>query len=157
MPDDIRRKPSGKKGVAYTQNTKVQVGDLGKQIKLLLDQYTDEVQEALKYAIPEVANETKKKVQQNARAKSPKLNRTGAYIKGWSVKKTVGVNFVAAVVHNKDQYRIAHLLEHGHIVKNGTGRIGSNKQTKVDGIEHIAPAEQWANEELAKIWDKLGI
>ena len=155
MPDDIRRKPSGKKGVAYTQNTKVQVGNLGRQIKILLDQYTDEVQEALKYAIPEVANETKKKVVQNAKAKG--FERTGAYVKGWAVKKTVGVNFVAAVVHNKDRYRIAHLLENGHVVKNGTGRIGAGKKTWVNGSEHIAPAEQWANEELAKIWDKLGI
>lgn len=155
MPEDVRRKPSGKKGVAYTQNTKVQVGNLGKQIKILLDQYTDEVQEALKYAIPQVANETKKKVQQNAKAQN--LERTGQYVRGWAVQKTVGVNFVAAVVHNKDRYRIAHLLEHGHVVKNGTGRIGAGKKTRVNGIEHIAPAEQWANEELAKIWDKLGI
>ncbi len=155
MPDDIRRKPSGKKGVAYTQTTTVNVGDLGKQIKILLDQYTEEVQEALKFAIPQVANETKKKVIANAKAKG--LERTGKYVAGWAVQKTIGVNFVSAVVHNKDRYRIAHLLENGHVVRNGTGRIGSGKKTRVNGIEHIAPAEQWANEELAKIWDKLGI
>lgn len=155
MPDDIRRKPSGKKGVAYTQNTKVQVGNLGRQIKILLDQYTEEVQEALKYAVPQIAKETEKKVVANAQKQ--KLERTGQYIRGWTVKKTVGVNFVAAVVHNKDRYRIAHLLEHGHEVKNGTGRIGPDKKHQVDGVEHIAPAEKWANEEMAKLWDKLGI
>lgn len=147
-----RRKPSGKKGVAYTENKTVQVGNLGHQIKILLDQYTEEVQEAIKMAVPEIANEARKQVVANA-----KKYKWKEYPQGWAVQKTIGVNFVSAVVHNKTHYRIAHLLENGHTVKNGTGRIGAGKKTEVEGFPHIAEVEEWANEEMAKMWDKLGI
>lgn len=146
------RKPSGKKGVAYREHREVKVGNLAKEIRILLDEYTEEVQEALRFAVPDIAKKAQKQVAANAKEKG--LERTGDYIKGWTVKKTNGVNFVSAVVHNKDRYRIAHLLEHGHAMRDGKGRVIGDD---VKGIEHIKPAEEWANNEMAKIWDKLGI
>ena len=43
------------------------------------------------------------------------------------------------VVHSKNRYQLAHLLEHGHALRNG-GRY--------DGVVHIAPAEQKGIEQL---------
>ena len=52
------------------------------------------------------------------------------------------------VVHSKNRYLIAHLLEHGH-AKRGGGRVA--------GIPHIAPAEEKAVKQLEEnIMKKLG-
>ena len=45
------------------------------------------------------------------------------------------------VVHSRNRYQIAHLLEHGH-AKRGGGRVAARP--------HIAPAEQAGNEKLVK-------
>lgn len=142
--------PSGKKGVAYTQNTTCKVGDLGKQVKILLEQYTEEVQDAIRYAVPTIAKEAKAKTIENAKAQGWKN-----YPKGWTVKRTNGVNFVAATVHNATEYRLTHLLENGHAVKNGTGRIGEGKKHFVEGRVHIKPVEEWANAEMERILKQL--
>lgn len=142
--------PSGKKGVAYTQNKKVKVGDMGHQLKLLLEDYTEEVQEAIRYAVPKIAKEAKDKTIANAKSFGWK-----DYPQGWAVKRTNGVNFVSATVHNKTDYRLTHLLEHGHAVKNGTGRIGEGKKHFVDGRVHIKPVEEWANAEMERILKQL--
>ena len=57
------------------------------------------------------------------------------YSKGWTVKKEDEDTYI---VHNKTKYRLTHLLENGHVSANqyGTG------YKRVNGIEHIKPAEQ---------------
>ena len=42
-------------------------------------------------------------------------------------------------VHNKEHYRLTHLLEYGHIAKNGK-RVGARP--------HIAVVDEWAVDEL---------
>jgi hypothetical protein len=65
--------------------------------------------------------------------------RTGSYKKGWRIKKEKE----KLIVHNKTDYQLTHLLEHGHAKKDG-GRIAAEV--------HIRPAEQTAiNNYLQKI------
>lgn len=84
-------------------------------------------------AVQDTANEAVKEL----RNTSPK--RTGRYAKGWRVKMRRGYSFTQAIIHNKDRYQLAHLLEHGHALRQG-GRAPA--------IPHIAPAEQTAKERL---------
>lgn len=101
--------------------------ELGK----LLDEYSREVRETAEKDIEAVAKETAERL----KATSPK--NTGKYAKGWAVKK----NGKDIVVHNRTKPGLTHLLEKGHAKVSG-GRV--------PGKAHIAPAEEWAAEELAR-------
>lgn len=65
------------------------------------------------------------------RGSSPR--RTGKYAKGWSVRQEPRRYGTLYVVHNKTNWQLTHLLEHGH-AKRGGGRV--------QGHPHVAPAEQ---------------
>ena len=67
---------------------------------------------------------------------------TGKYKKSWSVKNVhEDSDSIDLVVHSRNRYQIAHLLEHGH-VKRGGGRVPAQP--------HIAAAEQRGNEKLVE-------
>ena len=101
-----------------------------------LQEYADLATEDLKKAVKKAGDEAKKDIQANAPVK------TGAYKKSWTVKTTKETsNAMEVVVHSRNRYQLAHLLEFGH-AKRGGGR------TKA--IPHIAPAEQRAAEILER-------
>lgn len=84
-----------------------------------------------------VANAAAKELRQT----SPK--RTGKYAKSWGVTRedsSFGEN-AKYIIHNKKHYRVAHLLEHGHVMANG-------KRTKA--IPHIKPVEEQVIREYEK-------
>jgi hypothetical protein len=104
--------------------------------KAILNDFQEDVQEATQKAIQSVAKQAVKKLKNE----SPK--RTGKYAKGWAVETEKGrVSFKATVYGKSGTYQLAHLLENGH-AKRGGGRV--------PGIEHIAPVEQWATNEVQK-------
>ena len=70
------------------------------------------------------------------KADSPE--KTGDYAKGWRMKKTSK----GYIVHNKTDYQLTHLLEHGHARKGG----GRDVKAKV----HIRPAEENAIKAFCK-------
>lgn len=94
------------------------------EINQALKDYTTEVEEGLEKAKEKSAKDGAKKL----KATSPK-GKTGKYGKGWRAKKVDG----AWVIHNATRYQIAHLLEKGH-AKRGGGRV--------PGKAHIAPVEE---------------
>lgn len=105
------------------------LNDLSNEIVKELQRYSREVQEEIDAAKDSVSKDLVKELKQ----KSP--HKTGDYEKGWRIKKGKKVN----TVHNKTNYQLTHLLEHGH-AKRGGGRVPA----KV----HIAPAEQNAVREF---------
>ena len=97
-------------------------------------EYATLASDEMKVAVKKAAKTVKKDIQAGAPVKS------GAYSKSWAIKTTnQSSNKLALVVHSKDRYQLAHLLEKGH-AKRGGGRVG--------GKSHIAPAEQHGIEQL---------
>lgn len=105
------------------------------QMKQILDEFDDKVNEVLKTASEEVAEESADKL----RNTSPR--RTGDYANGW-VADRKGNGWV---VHNATNYQLTHLLENGHVIRNKKGTYG-----RTSGIKHIKPVETWANREFQR-------
>lgn len=122
---------------------KCTIDNLAKTIMEGLQEYADVASEDVKTAVRKAGKNVKTEISANA----PK--RTGAYAKSWAVKtQKETANSLEVVVHSKNRYQIAHLLEHGH-AKRGGGRVA--------GIPHIAPAEENAVKQLEEdIVKKLG-
>ena len=79
---------------------------------------TDENAKALVKNVKEAARVSKDAIKANSRQK------TGHYAKSWSVKTKTRYLSVEAVVHSRDRYMLAHLLEKGHGVSNQYGPTG---------------------------------
>ena len=115
---------------------RVKIDQMAHVIMEGLQEYADLATEDLKKAVKTAGDEATKDIQNNAPVK------TGAYKKSWTVKTTKETsNAMEVVVHSKNRYQLAHLLEFGHAKRSG-GR------TKA--IPHIAPAEQRAAEILER-------
>ena len=115
---------------------RVKIDQMAHVIMEGLQEYADLATEDLKKAVKKAGDEAKKDIQANAPVK------TGAYKKSWTVKTSKETsNAMEVVVHSRNRYQLAHLLEFGH-AKRGGGR------TKA--IPHIAPAEQRAAEILER-------
>ena len=85
-------------------------------------EYADMATEDMKVAVKKAAKTVKKDIQAGA----PKTMNQSS-------------NKLELVVHSKNRYQLAHLLENGH-AKRGGGRVG--------GKSHIAPAEQHGIKQL---------
>ena len=122
---------------------KCTIDNLAKTIMEGLQEYADVASADVKTAVRKAGKNVKAEISANA----PK--RTGAYAKSWAVKtEKETAHSLEVVVHSKNRYQIAHLLEHGH-AKRGGGRVA--------GIPHIAPAEEKAVNQLEEdIVKKLG-
>ena len=108
------------------------------QMAEILDGYDKEVREAVEKDIEKVARDTAKKLRQT----SPK--ESGEYAKNWSVRNDRKSK--TTIVYNKaPTYRLTHLLENGHVVRNQYGTWG-----RTSAEPHIAPAEQEAVKDLVK-------
>lgn len=120
---------------------RVKIGDLSNVVLEEMKNYTQSVGENVRKAVDSTAK--------NA---ATELHSAGSF-KGitykhyWTTKITKGSNFESAVVHNSQQYRLTHLLEHGHVIKNGTGRTFGRTRAFV----HIAPVEEKAAADLEKL------
>ena len=118
---------------------------MGQTIRI--DELADTVMKGLKEYAQLAADDLKedvkkagKTVKQQIESTAPR--KTGKYAKSWAVKKTKETSdSIQVVVHSKNRYQLAHLLEHGH-AKRGGGRTRA--------FPHIAPAEQAGTEQLIK-------
>lgn len=105
------------------------------QIEKILNEYENKVEMDTKRIMKEVADETAAKL----RSTSP---GSGRYAASWAVKKQGGT----FIVHNKDHYRVAHLLEFSHGIYNQYG--GPYRSSTPQ--PHIAAAEQQGIELLLR-------
>ncbi|ADU27365.1 HK97 gp10 family phage protein [Ethanoligenens harbinense] len=101
-----------------------------------LTKYAGLAADDLKDAVKDTAKSVRKDIMDNAPVD------TGKYKKSWSVKNVhEDAESIDLVVHSRNRYQIAHLLEHGH-AKRGGGRVAARP--------HIAAAEERGNEKLVQ-------
>lgn len=114
----------------------VSIDEMDNAIMEELEKYADLAADELKAAVKETAASVRKDIQAGAPVD------TGKYKKSWSVKHVrEDSESIELVVHSRNRYQIAHLLEHGH-AKRGGGRVAAKP--------HIASAEQRGNEKLVQ-------
>ena len=114
----------------------VSIDEMDNVIMEELEKYADLAADELKAAVKETAASVRKDIQAGAPVD------TGKYKKSWSVKNVrEDSESIELVVHSRNRYQIAHLLEHGH-AKRGGGRVAAKP--------HIASAEQRGNEKLVQ-------
>ena len=106
----------------------IRIEDLANSITEMLQEYSEEVNEAVKDSAKARAKQAQAEIIQNA----PK--DTGEYASGWGIKTIQEDKEVIGVeVYNKKAPELTHILEHGHAKQNG-GRV--------EGKPHIRLAEQ---------------
>ena len=121
-------------------NLRVRLDEFTPAVEELLREYGDEVIKASQDTVEPLMAEGVKKL----KAASPK--DTGAYRRSWKEKTQMERFGAAGVIYaSSPQYRLTHLLEHGHALRRGGRTYG-----KVKGIEHIAPVNEWVQEEYER-------
>lgn len=116
--------------------------ELQKAVMDYLENYKEDIDEDVIETVDEITKQARDELKQT----SPrgKGNRSDPYYKGWAIKLSKRRSGVYhKVIWNKTNYQLTHLLEFGHVTRNG-GR------TKA--IPHIRPIEQKYNVEFV---DKL--
>lgn len=121
----------------------IKPNDFTAAVSALLDDYAEDVQEAVAQAV----EETGKKALKTVKAKSPvrKGKGGGRYKKGWRMKKERGGIFgtqAHVTVYNATDGPLVHLLENGH-QKAGGGRV--------EGITHVRLAYEEAERLLPEL------
>lgn len=117
---------------------KVTPENLEAAVAKILEDYADQVAVDVKEAV----EQTGKATAQLAQAYASRIGR-GKYAKSIKAKTTQTSSFGTTVTIFSTQYRIAHLLEHGHVVKSHGRVVGTAR-----AFPHFAPAEQKGEELL---------
>ncbi len=124
------------------RSQRVKPGGLTDAIGEIIKQYSDDVVRDLPESVKKAAKEGVKALKSNAASAVG-----GTIYKGsFKSKKTASSYGLTEYTIYSTKYRIAHLLEHGHVIKNGTGRVYGVTAAR----PHWAPAE----EEAAKVLEE---
>lgn len=115
---------------------KIRLDQLDQAIREQLETYNADISRKVNKNLKEVADKTAETLKKGGSYKE----RTGKYTPDWSVtarKTASAIQGDEYSVHNRKHYQLTHLLEKGHVTRNG-------KRTRA--YQHILPAEQAAQE-----------
>lgn len=130
---------------------RVKAGELGGAIGKLLQEYSDEVIKAMPDAVKKAAKEGTKAL------KSAAAGAVGGtkYKSSFTNKVTESNSSKTEFTIYSKQYQVAHLLEHGHVIRNQYGVYGTTAARP-----HWATAEETASkileEEIQKKVEEAG-
>lgn len=128
----------------------------------------EEVKQKVKKGINKIAREAKTEVKKKSRRSKKKYDDSFAkrykeitgeelsnaknkhYADSWitSVKEENGI--YTAAVHNR-KWQLVHLLENGHLLRDGTGRVYG----EVPAYEHVESTQNNAEEKVNKLLEEL--
>ena len=110
-----------------------------------LEEYSNDVLQAINETLEETADEAVSEL----KTAGDFNDRTGKYRKGWAAKTEGGtLGIQNQIVHNKKHYRLTHLLEYGHLTRNGN---------RTRAFPHIASVEESLGDKVEqRMKEKLG-
>lgn len=117
---------------------KVDYNSLSEEIQNQLKNFGTSLNREINEGLKEVAEKTAETLRQGG----PYNERSGKYTRDWDVKlRKCSYSSVTMTeeyaVYNKKNYQLTHLLEKGHVSRNGS---------RVRPFEHIKPAEELAEQ-----------
>lgn len=120
---------------------KVDIDSFSKEIREILNEYHEEVNNNIEETVDEVAKEALTVLKENAPI-NDKLKKTKHYRDSLKIKKGKST-FVSCsrILHSDKQYQLTHLLENGHATVNG-GRTRA--------FPHFKPTQDFIEETLPK-------
>ena len=118
----------------------IKIDALGSEIAKLMEEYESDVAADMKAEARETAKDAVKELKQTS--PNGAGSKKGHYADGWASKvENENAVSIGIRIYNRKKPGLTHLLEKGH-AKRGGGRV--------EGIPHIAPAEQRAVESYEK-------
>ncbi|MCI9402197.1 MAG: hypothetical protein HFF04_00800 [Oscillospiraceae bacterium] len=117
---------------------KTPIDKLSSEIASLLEEYGDDVKESMDEAVKKVSKAGAKALRAESKQR---FGGSGAYAKGWTSTVETGKRSAQGVIYNKDLPGLPHLLEHGHLNRDGS---------RTPGRLHIAIVEEQIIEEFEK-------
>ena len=115
---------------------KVKPDQLDQAIREQLETYNADIQKNVNKNLKDVADRTADTLKKGGSYKE----RTGKYTPDWTVTERPGRSAMQGEeysVHNRKHYQLTHLLEKGHVTRNGS---------RTKAYQHILPTEQAAQE-----------
>lgn len=114
----------------------IQLNQLSDEIIKSLEAYNDDVAEKIDRIVEETSKELRdelKKTSPRYKGDEPeKKKRAGKYARSWKLKRISDKKGNSVFVVHNTQYQLTHLLENGHLKRNGD---------RTKAIPHIKPAE----------------
>ena len=118
---------------------------LSGEVQKTLEKYWYNLKTAVDEAMEMAASQTVDYLHQGG----PYTERTGKYTKSWTYKKektyksaSIFLENTYIIYNQKPNYRLTHLLEHGHVIRSKSGKtVGA-----AGAFVHISPAEDFAAE-----------
>lgn len=88
-------------------------------IKEILGEYSKELDDTLYEQAKEIAKEGVQDLKRTSPVNKNNTQNKGRYKRGWRMDIEKGFGTVQAVIHNKTDYQLTHLLEKPHLKRNG--------------------------------------
>ena len=111
---------------------KTPIEQLSSAISGILTDYADDIDGNVGEIVAQMGKKGAQAVRKEARQTFP--DGTGEYAKGWKSQVNKERLSTTAIIYN-DHPGLPHLLEYGHVIRNGTGRVYG----EVRGRAHIEP------------------
>jgi hypothetical protein len=121
---------------------KVTIDNLQDAISDILEEYAGDIQSNVDAVTRKIGQKGVQALKSETKTAFPDGKK---YATGWTYTAYKERLYTTVVIHNKKQAGLAHLLEHGHVTANGTGRHEVKHSVKgvlPDGKEHILPVEE---------------
>lgn len=145
--------------ISKLEYTEINIDELGSALAEAVKEQANEVVKSINSEIDRIAEETLEEIKKLSpvykkgdyvrKLKCPKTKK-GAYRKGWTISEVQRNGMYQKAIHNK-QHQLVHLLELGHLIKDGTGRIRGEAPAYI----HVTIAKKHAREKMNKLLEEL--